>query len=202
MLFRSAKAEEGLKIAEGAKGVKEVKGRKNGAKDADSRVKKENKEQAAEIRSLKLEIEESKRSLKAKEDEIKKLSNKFKSEGYSREDNARKKKLSEERLIDAERKLNKERMDMHFNLAVVYDKNGMYGDAEREYIKCLELDKDDPNTYFNLGILYDDKLNNNAKAMANYRKYLEFHSIGDDATKVREWLFRCELESRIGVEAR
>jgi len=36
-------------------------------------------------------------------------------------------------------KVNKERLDMHYNLAVVYDKNGMYKDAEREYLKCLKI---------------------------------------------------------------
>ena len=99
-------------------------------------------------------------------------------------------------------KIEKERLDMHFNLGVVFDKNNMPRDAEREYLKCLEIDPKDSGVHYNLGILYDDKLNENNKALVHYTKFLEFHPMGDTAERVRDWITRIELEDRLGKEMR
>lgn len=103
---------------------------------------------------------------------------------------------------DVKRKLDKERLDMHYNLAIVYDQNKMYKDAEREYLKCLDINSNDPDVIYNLGILYDDKLNDNHKAAGYYKKYLEVRPMGESATQVRIWLTDIELEQRIGREVR
>lgn len=99
-------------------------------------------------------------------------------------------------------KINKERLDMHFNLAVVYEKNGLWHDAEREYLKCLRIDPKDPGVHYNLGILYDDKLNRNNKAMYHYYKFLSLRPMGDTAERVRDWITKLELENRLGKELR
>ena len=99
-------------------------------------------------------------------------------------------------------KVDKERLDMHYNLAVVYDNNGMYKDAEREYLKCLEIDKNDADVHYNLGILYDDKLNDNHKAEYHYRRFLALKPKDSGAIQVRQWLINIELENRLGKEAR
>ncbi len=99
-------------------------------------------------------------------------------------------------------KLNKERLEMHYNLAIVYEKNGMYDDAEREYLKCLKIDPKDPGVHYNLGILYDDKLNKNSKAMDHYWKFLLYRPIGETAERVRDWITKLELEKRLGKEVR
>ncbi|MFH1189709.1 MAG: hypothetical protein V1682_03380 [Candidatus Omnitrophota bacterium] len=99
-------------------------------------------------------------------------------------------------------KLNKERLDAHFNLAVIYEKNGLYRDAEREYIKCLRIDPKDPGVHYNMGILYDDKLNNNNKAMYHYNRFLALRPMGDTAERVRDWITKLELENRLGKEVR
>ena len=99
-------------------------------------------------------------------------------------------------------KLNRERLEMHYNLAVVYEKNGMYSDAEREYLKCLKIDPKDPGVHYNLGILYDDKLNKNSKAMDHYWKFLTYRPMGDTAERVRDWITKLELEKRLGKELR
>jgi len=114
----------------------------------------------------------------------------------------RKTESDKELPAELARKVNKERLDMHYNMAVVYDKNGMYKDAEREYLKCLEIDPNDADVHYNLGILYDDKLNNDHRAANHYKKFLELRPMGDNATQVRVWLTRIELEDRVGKETR
>jgi tetratricopeptide (TPR) repeat protein len=99
-------------------------------------------------------------------------------------------------------KLDKERVDMHFNLAVVYEKNGLYKDAEREYLKCLYIDPNDSGAHYNMGILYDDKLNSNDKALIHYNKFLALRPMGDTAERVRDWITKIELENRLGKEMR
>jgi len=96
----------------------------------------------------------------------------------------------------------KERLDMHFNLAVVYEKNGMCADAEREYYKCLQLDPNDADVHYNLGILYDDRMNKTSAALVHYKRYLELRPKGESSENVRQWIFNAEQESRLGVEAR
>ncbi|MFA5148784.1 MAG: tetratricopeptide repeat protein [Candidatus Omnitrophota bacterium] len=99
-------------------------------------------------------------------------------------------------------KTDKERLDMHFNLAVVYEKNGMYADAEREYYKCLQIDPNDAEVHYNLGILYDDRMNKTSAALVHYRRYLELRPKGESSEEVRQWIFNAEQEARLGVEAR
>jgi tetratricopeptide (TPR) repeat protein len=108
----------------------------------------------------------------------------------------------EKELSEVKSKTAKERMDMHYNLAVVFEKNGMYEDAEREYLKCLKIDPNDADVHYNLGILYDDKLNNNAKAIEHYNSFLKLRPIGKDAQLVRQWILMAEQEKRIGAEMR
>ena len=110
---------------------------------------------------------------------------------------------SEEGLPKAlKQKIDKERLDMHYNLAVVYDSNGMYKDAEREYLKCLKIDPNDAGVHYNLGILYDDKLNQNNRAKNQYMKYLALRPMGENVTQVRQWITDIELSERLGNDVR
>jgi tetratricopeptide (TPR) repeat protein len=119
------------------------------------------------------------------------------------EKDAKRKAESEKKMpAELQRVITKERLEMHYNLAVVYDKNGIYKDAEREYLKCLDIDPKDAGAHYNLGILYDDKLNNNHKASTHYKRYLELRPMGDNATQVRGWLTHIEFEERVGIDTR
>ena len=93
--------------------------------------------------------------------------------------------------------VNKQRLDMHFNLAVAYDKTKMYKAEEREYMECLRIDPADANVHYNLGILYDDKLNDNAKAIKHYEKYLELHPLGEELEQVKHWILQAEQQERL-----
>ncbi len=92
---------------------------------------------------------------------------------------------------------NKQRLDMHFNLAVAYDKTKMYKAEEREYLECLRLDPSDANVHYNLGILYDDKLKNDARAIKHYQKYLQLRPMGEDSEQVKEWIMHAEQQQRL-----
>jgi chromosome segregation ATPase len=117
-------------------------------------------------------------------------------------DARRKAKEAQKTPDELKAKFNKERLDAHFNLAVIYEKNSLWHDAEREYLKCLRIDPKDPGVHYNLGILYDDKLNRNNKAMYHYYKFLSLRPMGDTAERVRDWITKIELENRLGKELR
>lgn len=99
-------------------------------------------------------------------------------------------------------KFNKEMLDKHFNLAVLYEMNGLYKDAEREYLECLKIEPKDADVHYNLAILYDDRLNNNKKAQQHYYKFLACRPIGEPGEDVRDWIMRSELEKRLGSTVR
>ena len=92
---------------------------------------------------------------------------------------------------------NQQRLDMHFNLAVTYDKTKMYKAEEREYMECLRIDPHDANVHYNLGILYDDKLKNDVKAIKHYQKYLQLRPMGEDSEQVKEWIMHAEQQERL-----
>lgn len=94
------------------------------------------------------------------------------------------------------------KLDMHYNLALAYDKRGMYREEEKEYLKCLKINPRDANVHYNLGILYDDKLNKNRKAVAHYKKFLQLRPVGEDAERVKRWILHAEQEERLGAEVR
>jgi len=113
----------------------------------------------------------------------------------------------EQRLIKAERMTavlekardevaqvsERERRDMHYNMAVVYSKEGRLREAEAEYLRALQIDPNDPAVHYNLGILYDDELNEKDKAAMHYRKYLKLSPHGSDVDAVKGWLLKIEM---------
>lgn len=125
-----------------------------------------------------------------------------KSAAKSKTEAERRKRLTEAEIEELERETKKDRIDMHYNLAVVYDKNGMYGDAECEYLKCLEIDPEDAEAHYNLAILYDDKLHKETKAIIHYERYLVLKPKDESGVQVKQWMFKAELEKRIGAEVR
>ena len=121
---------------------------------------------------------------------------------HAQKEAERQKQSAEKRPKELQKQIDKERLDMHYNLAVVFDRNKMYLDAEREYLKCLQINPEDAGVHYNLGILYDDKLNDNAKAMKHYKQFLELRPMGEDAEQVKQWMLNIEAENRMGKEAR
>jgi len=90
----------------------------------------------------------------------------------------------------------KEKLDMHYNMAAVYAREGKYDEAEQEYLHALRLDPTDADVHYNLGILYDDELKSSAKAAVHYRRYLKLNPHGPDADQVRDWLMKLEMKMK------
>ena len=103
--------------------------------------------------------------------------------------------MMEDAREDVRRIDSAEKRDMHFNMAAVYAKEGRFRDAEREYLRALDIDPADADVHYNLGILYDDELKNKRRAAMHYRKYLRLRPHGADFDKVKGWLMDIEMAS-------
>ncbi len=77
----------------------------------------------------------------------------------------------------------------HCNLGEIYKHLNLVDDAIRELDEAKKLNPDLPDTYINLGILYDDYLGDGQKALENYKKYLE---LGGTDKQVLEWISAIE----------
>lgn len=80
----------------------------------------------------------------------------------------------------------------HCNLGEIYKHLGLYEEALRELDEAKRLDPEFPDTFVNLGIIYDDYLADNPKALENYKKFL---NLGGDDEQVLEWIAEIEQNS-------
>jgi len=101
-------------------------------------------------------------------------------------------------LDDARRDISaiskRQQRDMHYNMALVYAKEGKFREAEREYLRALRMDPTDAESHYNLGILYDDEFNDKRRAAMHYRRYLKLNPSGQDADAVKGWLMQIEMQ--------
>jgi len=88
----------------------------------------------------------------------------------------------------------REKRDMHYNMAAIYARDGRIEDALQEYLKALQIDPADPDIHYNLGILYDEDVRDKRKAAMHYRRYLQLRPHGADADQVKTWLMAIELK--------
>ncbi|UCD58128.1 MAG: tetratricopeptide repeat protein [Candidatus Hydrogenedentota bacterium] len=77
----------------------------------------------------------------------------------------------------------------HCNLGEVYKHLRLFDDAIRELGEAKRLNPDLPDTYINLGIIYDDYVVDDQKALECYSKYLE---LGGTDRQVLEWISTIE----------
>ncbi len=80
----------------------------------------------------------------------------------------------------------------HCNLGEVYKHLNLTDDAIRELNEAARLNPALPDTYINLGIIYDDYVIDHQKALENYKKYLE---LGGTDKQVLEWISAIEKGS-------
>jgi len=90
----------------------------------------------------------------------------------------------------------RDKLDMHYNMASVYAREGKPAEAEREYLRALRIDPTDADVHYNLGILYDDELKQPEKATMHYRRHLQLSPHGPDADRVRNWLMKLEMRTQ------
>lgn len=72
---------------------------------------------------------------------------------------------------------------------------GRAADAEKLFLSLVESDPSDAAAHFNLGVIYDESLNQPKKAVAHYGRYLELNPDAADAAAVRIWI--AELKMRL-----
>ncbi len=76
----------------------------------------------------------------------------------------------------------------HYNMGCVYKASRQYQRAESEFLKALAIDPNDASTHYNLGILYDDDLEQKDKARHHYQRFLALSPDDRDVASVQEWL--------------
>ncbi|MGE3152482.1 MAG: caspase family protein [Nitrospiraceae bacterium] len=79
-----------------------------------------------------------------------------------------------------------ENPDSHYTLGLIQEKNGRYQEAERAYLKALEINPDYADVLLSLGLLYEDHLKQDQKAADAYRRYSELGGTDSRATKFLE----------------
>ena len=82
----------------------------------------------------------------------------------------------------------RDRVTLAYNLGCVYKATEQYERAEREFLRALQYAPDDAASHFNLGILYDDHLEDRAKARKHYERFLELAPDDPDVPRVIQWL--------------
>ena len=68
-------------------------------------------------------------------------------------------------------------VDAFYTLGLVHEKLGHYKDAEAAFVQAAKLNPDNPDVYFSLGTLYEDQLNDPAKSVEAFRRYLELGGV-------------------------
>lgn len=84
--------------------------------------------------------------------------------------------------------MKKERSLFHYNLGVAYTQAKLYAQAIQAYEKSLGFNPDNPEAYYNLGLLYDNFKQDTEKAILYYRKYIEFKPEAEDKEQVKEMI--------------
>ena len=108
-------------------------------------------------------------------------------------ENGQENNLSE--LIDRETKqFKKGNLKLHYNTGVAFDQVSQYGKALAEYEQALSADPNDPDTHYNMAVIYDEYLLDKEKAIEHYYTYLKFCSDVQDAAKVNYWIREAKKE--------
>ena len=105
-------------------------------------------------------------------------------------------KIMEQARDDIRKYGDKEKRDMHYNMATVYSKEGHHVAAEREFLNALRIDPSDADVHYNLAVLYDDCLNDKPKAAMHYRRYITLSPNASDLDQVKTWLMEIEVGGR------
>ena len=79
-------------------------------------------------------------------------------------------------------------IDVYNNLGAIQIDLGALGEAEKNLKTCIRMDPAYAAAYKNLGILYDTKMNNAAKAVENYNTYLRLRPNCPERNLVKMWI--------------
>ena len=85
-------------------------------------------------------------------------------------------------------RLLREVADTHYNMGVLFSAKNDYVRAEKEFAKVVELQPGDADAYYNLGVIYAERLPDRQKAMTSFRKYLQLKPHAKDASWVKQYI--------------
>lgn len=74
--------------------------------------------------------------------------------------------------------------DSSYTLGLVYEKRGNFPEAEQALLQALKVNAGYQDVYFSLGTLYADHLNDQAKSVEAFRRYLELGGTNSRARSV------------------
>jgi chromosome segregation ATPase len=95
-------------------------------------------------------------------------------------------------------RLAKENISMHYNLATLFAENENYELAEAEFQRVVQLNPDDDQAHYNLGVIYSEKLVDRAGAVRHFRRYLELNPTAADHNWVRKTI--ASIQAWMGQE--
>lgn len=111
------------------------------------------------------------------------------------------------KLVDAEMELvatknkdenlKQEVANMHYNLGVIFQGQGKYEAAIKEFKSDLTLNPGDADACYNLALIYDRVKNERARAIDHYKMYLRIRPFAADTLKVKERLTQLGAEQKI-----
>lgn len=99
-------------------------------------------------------------------------------------------------ISQEDKQFQKELLKFHYNAGLAYDQNQQFELALTEYEKALKAVPDDPDTHYNLAVLYDQYLLDKKKAIEHYQTYLTLNPNASDTIKVNYWIREAKKELR------
>jgi len=148
-----------------------------------SALKRENDNLGSGIKRLEGEAARLKESEAKLKTEVAVLKERLESTGKEYAQATQKNKSLEQAYMEAPAKcaelarqnkaLIKRTANMHYNMGVYYTKQKEYSRAIAEFENAVELDPHDAFSYFNLGYIYAEYLDNKPKAIELFRRYLQ-----------------------------
>jgi len=82
----------------------------------------------------------------------------------------------------------KETAEMHYNMAVFFTESKQFKQAEKEYLRALDFDPNNPKAHYNLGYLYSEDLNKHDKAMFHLEKFLQIDPTAKESEAIRSYI--------------
>lgn len=92
------------------------------------------------------------------------------------------------RIKAIDKSFKKQKAVFHYNLAVAYTKAGFYIEAISAYEKSLNIDQNNADANYNLGLLYKNLGKELDKARMYLLRYLELKPNADDKGEVKAWI--------------
>ncbi|MBU1998294.1 MAG: tetratricopeptide repeat protein, partial [Candidatus Omnitrophica bacterium] len=89
-------------------------------------------------------------------------------------------------------KMPRENALLHYNMGVMYTQNQEYTRAISEFEKVLEIKSEDPDSLYNLGVIYGEYLNDRAKAISYFKRYVSVASGDPDSDRARKYILTWE----------